>query len=170
MARVRRVHAQVRGTLPDGTPYDADDPRLLAWVHVTETTSFLAAWHALRRAGACRRPIRTATSRRWRGSAQALGADPVPRSGPRREALIEAMRPELAADERTREVARLILLRRPERLAIAPFQAITLSAGVDLLPGWARRMHGLPAVPLAGPVVRASASGLAQTLRWAFAG
>ena len=28
--RVRTVHAQVHGTLPDGTPYDAGDPHLLA--------------------------------------------------------------------------------------------------------------------------------------------
>ncbi len=26
----------MKGMLPDGTPYAADDPRLLAWVHVTE--------------------------------------------------------------------------------------------------------------------------------------
>ena len=28
------------GVLPDGTPYAANDPSLLAWVHVTETASF----------------------------------------------------------------------------------------------------------------------------------
>ncbi len=48
MARVRRIHDHVSGTLPDGTPYHANDPALLAWVHVTETTSFLGAWIALR--------------------------------------------------------------------------------------------------------------------------
>ena len=42
--RVRAIHDRVGGKLPDGTPYQANDPALLAWVHVTETTSFLAAW------------------------------------------------------------------------------------------------------------------------------
>ena len=42
IARVRRVHGFVRGTLPDGTPYSADDPELLTWVHVAEARSFLA--------------------------------------------------------------------------------------------------------------------------------
>ncbi len=44
IARVRGIHDQVRGVLPDGAPYAANDPSLLAWVHVTETTSFLSAW------------------------------------------------------------------------------------------------------------------------------
>ena len=42
--RVRRIHGHVRGTLPDGTPYAANDPELLAWVHVAEATTFLEAW------------------------------------------------------------------------------------------------------------------------------
>jgi uncharacterized protein (DUF2236 family) len=44
IARVRSFHDRVRGTLPDGTPYAANDPALLAWVHVTAATSFLNAW------------------------------------------------------------------------------------------------------------------------------
>lgn len=44
IARVRNIHDRVGGTLPDGTPYAANDPALLAWVHVTEATSFLNAW------------------------------------------------------------------------------------------------------------------------------
>lgn len=40
---VRRMHARVRGTAPDGRPYAADDPELLAWVSMTFTDSLLAA-------------------------------------------------------------------------------------------------------------------------------
>lgn len=39
---VRRVHGFVRGTAPDGRPYRADDPHLLAWVSLALTSSFLA--------------------------------------------------------------------------------------------------------------------------------
>ncbi|WP_446741106.1 oxygenase MpaB family protein [Sphingomonas sp. H160509] len=44
IARVRAVHSHIGGVLPNGTPYRADDPSLLAWVHVSEAWSFLAAW------------------------------------------------------------------------------------------------------------------------------
>jgi hypothetical protein len=47
-----------------------------------------------------------------------------------------------------------------------PVQALTVQAGLDLLPDWARRMHGLPVV--ARPLVRAGTYGVARTLRWAF--
>ncbi len=40
--RVRAVHPKVRGTAPDGRAYRADDPRLLTWVSIALTSSFLA--------------------------------------------------------------------------------------------------------------------------------
>src|SRR6476646_1995195 len=41
IARVKTIHEQVSGTLPDGTPYRATDPWLLAWVHVAGAINFL---------------------------------------------------------------------------------------------------------------------------------
>ena len=40
---VQRAHESVTGTMPDGTPYAANDPHLLGWVHAAEIDSFLAA-------------------------------------------------------------------------------------------------------------------------------
>src|SRR5688500_18964402 len=40
-ATVRRVHTRVRGVAPDGRPYAAADPHLLAWVSMALTSSFL---------------------------------------------------------------------------------------------------------------------------------
>src|SRR4051812_36449569 len=40
-SRVRAIHARVRGTLPGGVEYAADDPQLLAWVHSCFVASFL---------------------------------------------------------------------------------------------------------------------------------
>jgi uncharacterized protein (DUF2236 family) len=74
----------------------------------------------------------------------------------------------LRADARTREVARLVLRQPPARPALAPVQAVTFQAAVDLLPGWARRLHGLADPPLTRPLVRAGTFGIAQTIRWAF--
>ncbi len=39
--QVRRRHARVSGTAPDGRPYRADDPALLCWVHTAQVASFL---------------------------------------------------------------------------------------------------------------------------------
>lgn len=48
VARVRRIHAGVRGTDPvTGLPYSADDPELLRWVHVCEVSSFVDAVHRI---------------------------------------------------------------------------------------------------------------------------
>ena len=55
IARVRGIHDRVGGALPDGAPYAANDPSLLAWVHVTEAACFLygaAIWmRAARQSG-----------------------------------------------------------------------------------------------------------------------
>ncbi|MDR3535249.1 MAG: oxygenase MpaB family protein [Acetobacteraceae bacterium] len=167
IARVRTIHDRVRGTLPNGTPYAANDPALLAWVHVTEATSFLDAW--IRYADPAMSP---ASQDRYFTEmariAAALGADPVPRTRREARALIEAMRPHLVCDARTREVARLVLTQHAPNPMAEPLQALTLQAAVDLLPPWARRMHGLSAPPLSRPFVRAGTLGLARTLRWAF--
>jgi uncharacterized protein (DUF2236 family) len=165
--RVRAIHAQVSGTLADGSAYRADDPALLAWVHVSEITSFLAAW---RRYGEPR--MRAADQDRYIAEmariARPLGADPIPASRAEAERLIASVRPTLRTDPRTREVVRLLLRQRPPRLALMPFQAVTFQAAIDLLPGWARRMHGLADPPFARPLLRAGTFGLAKTMRWAF--
>ncbi len=167
IARVRGIHEYVHGTLPDGTPYRANDPALLAWVHVTEATSFLNAW--MRYA----EPLMPAADqdRYFAEMARvgaALGADPVPHTRREAERLLEAMRPLMLCDARTREVARLVLGQHASSRLAEPFQALTLQAGVDLLPAWARRMHGLANPLLGRPLLRAGTFGIAQTLRWAF--
>jgi uncharacterized protein (DUF2236 family) len=167
IARVRAVHDKVIGTLPDGTPYAANDPHLLAWVHVTEATSFLDAWI---RYAEPEMPLREQD--RYFDEmvriAEALGADPVPASRAEARQLIESMRTELSVSHRTREVARLVLEQRSSHMMVAPVQALTFGAAVDLLPDWARRMHGFSASRLSRPLVRAGTSGIAKTLRWAF--
>lgn len=165
--RVRDVHARVKGLLPDGTPYDADDPRLLAWVHVSETTSFLDAW--IRYA----EPDMPAhdQDRYFRDMARIagpLGTDPIPQSRAEALALIEAMRPELRANARSREVARIVLNQPARHPAAAPVQALAFQAAVDLLPDWAREMHGLRSRPVTRPLLRAATFGVAGTIRWAF--
>ncbi len=165
--RVRHIHDRVGGTLPCGTPYAANDPALLAWVHVTEATSFLDAWRRYVEP----RMTRADQDRYFAEMAQvarALGAAPVPtdRAGARR--LMESYRPRLRVDHRTREVRHLVLKAATADLLAAQVQALGNQAAIDLLPAWARRLHGLPNPLLGRPFVRAGTLGVAQTLRWAF--
>jgi uncharacterized protein (DUF2236 family) len=168
IARVRRIHDRVTGTLPDGTPYAANDPAMLAWVHVTETTSFLGGWVRYgepRMSGADKDRYFAEMAR----VAAALGADPIPRSRAEARDLVQAMRPQMRSDARTREVARLVLNQPAPTPMAEPLQALTMRAGIDLLPDWARQLHGFHAPPLSRPLVRAGTLGIARTLRWAFA-
>ena len=167
IARVRTVHAQVSGTLPDGTNYSADDPQLLAWVHVSEALSFLNARIRYAEPG-MPHVDQDRYFEEMSGIALALGADPVPRSRAAAEQLVERMRPQLLCDARTREVAAIVLKQRPDNLAMAAAQRVIGQAAVDLLPDWAREMHGLRSTVMTRPFVRTSTLAMAKTLRWAF--
>ena len=168
IARVRRIHEHVTGTRPDGTSYAADTPRLLAWVHVAGAMPFLDAWIRFGEPGMSR-----ADQDRYFADvapvAEALGADPVPRTRAEAEMLLAGFRPELTADGRSREIARLVLDPPGARLRDRPVQGLLAQAAIDLLPGWARRMHGLQPSRLTRPAVAGATYGMAGVLRWAFA-
>jgi uncharacterized protein (DUF2236 family) len=78
------------------------------------------------------------------------------------------MRPSLRVDARTRDVAGVLLNQPSPSLAARPFQTMTMQAAIDLLPGWARTMHGLEQPGVGLPLLRAGTFGVASTLRWAF--
>jgi uncharacterized protein (DUF2236 family) len=166
IARVRRIHDHVNGTLPDGTPYDANDPRLLAFVHVAGSAMFLAGY---------RRFVEPAMSQAdrdtyWREVAiigEKLGAAPVPVTEAEADALAREFNLELRPDERSRTVRDIILNAPPERLRLFPLQKLLMRAAVDLLPSQVRRLHGLRSSGIAQPGVAAATFGLASTLRWA---
>lgn len=166
IARVRHIHDAVSGVLPDGTPYAANDPWLLAWVHVAEATSFLAGWRSYGEPGMSAAD-QDAYFAEIATIGRQLGADPVPASRAEADALIAAFLPELRADDRSADVLDLLLHQPPPSLLLAPFQAMTTGAAIDLLPNWARRMHRLPAPAIPRPAVRAGTHGMARTVRWA---
>lgn len=165
--RVRHIHERVGGTLPDGTPYRANDPALLAWVHVTEATSFLAAWRRYGEPGMSRADQDRYFAEMAEVGAR-LGADPVPRDAAAAQRLIADGRAALRSDARTREVRRFLLQPASLEPLAAPLQALGNQAAIDLLPDWARRMHGLTNPALGRPLLRAGTMGVARTLRWAF--
>jgi len=165
--RVKRIHEQVGGTLNDGRAYRADDPRLLAWVHVAGAINFLDSWRRYAEPGMSR----SDQDRYFAESgevARLLCADPVPQSRAAAERLIRDVRAELASDQRTRAFRDLVLKAPVRSLAEAPVQSLLMSAAVDIMPPFARKMHGLQK-PILPPIVRGATFGLASTIRWAFA-
>jgi uncharacterized protein (DUF2236 family) len=166
IARVKRIHGQVGGPLPDGTPYRADEPETLAFVGAVEALAFLKAWRRYRD------PLMSAaTQERYvtemAGISRMLGAHPMPGTKAGAETLIRKMRPQLRADARTREVCRLLLTAPPPSPSMAPAHRLMLEAAIDLLPPWARQMNGLQSAGPAIPLVRAGAGTMGALVRWA---
>jgi uncharacterized protein (DUF2236 family) len=168
IARVKAIHERVSGTLPDGSEYRATDPRLLAWVHVAGAINFLDAWRRYAEPG-----MSSADQDRYFAEsgevARLLDADPVPQTRSEAERMIANFRCELRADDRSRAFRDLVLKTPAPSLGEAPVQRLLMNAAVDLMPDFARRMHGLSR-PILPPVVRGATFGIASTIRWAFAG
>lgn len=156
--RVAGIHGQVRGTLPDGRAYNADDPALLTWVHVTESYGFLEGF---RRYSPMKLPTGAADAYydEVRRVAEALGAREVPGSEAEVAAFFARMQAQLQLDERSREVLRVLArIRLPVPMA-GLSRDLFLGAGAALLPAWA--------VGMLAPtrIERARAAVASRTLR-----
>lgn len=163
IAKVQGIHQRIAGVDKDGTPYQASDPALLTGC---TSPSAVALW-----------PPTCATSGRWsvpsaedyfRESAEIarrLGARDIPQTPQEVADYLEAMRPRLRCDERTREVAQVLLSTRlPGRMS-QPVGRVMMNAGIDLLPEWAQEMLGLSLTPLQRRTTRLMVHGVARVLR-----
>lgn len=163
---VNRIHARIRGALPDGTAYSAQDPRTLAWVHLAGAQSFLAGYLRYARPDM---PFAEQDEyyRQFAEVGRRLGADPVPVTAREADALFREMRRDLRGSPQAREVARLVLTEKPEGTP-APLQRILAAEAVAMLPPFARAMLDLPSPGLQGFANRAATLAMGRTLRWAF--
>ena len=170
-AGLRRLHARLApGVEPEsGMTYRVNDPKLLLWVHCTEVESFLSTY---RRCGGVLGP---GDADRYvdemRASAELVGLrrDDVPRSEAEIAEYYLDVRPQLRVTRTARRnvlwgfappMPRWVALATPARPAWA--SVVAIAAG--MLPPWARRLYGLPALPttdlaasLAGRAVRRTA-------------
>jgi uncharacterized protein (DUF2236 family) len=139
---VRGIHRRVVGVAPDGRAYSAGDPALLRWVHVAEAVSFV---RANQRYGLP--PMQAVDVDRYYAEtavvAQKLGATDVPRSHDDVRCYLREVRTELDASQNAREM--MEFLRAPMRHDPAMWAAhsLLIEAAIDLLPAWARRLHGV---------------------------
>ncbi|MET8764764.1 oxygenase MpaB family protein [Lentzea sp. NPDC004782] len=162
--RLARVHSFIHGTAPDGRPYRADDPHLLAWVHVAEVDSFLR----------CHRKYGEKPLDDYDGYvadmaviADAMGVPDPPRTVAALDARLDSYRAELKSTPEAREAARFLLLKAPlPMLAKGPY-AILAATAVASLPVWARIPLRLPYLPIAEATgVRFAGHALMRGLRW----
>lgn len=165
-ARVRRVHASVRGRLgeavgpfPAGTRWAADDPELLLWIIATLVDSSLLVYERYVR------PLREAERERYwqeyRVLARLFGlADEVsPDSLAELRAYLREMLAggDLHVSAEARELGRRVVLAPPVPLTMRPLLELANFVTVGLLPADLRRQYGLHWDPLRGLVHRSGA-------------
>lgn len=163
--RVRRIHLRVTGIDNTGKPYAASDPHLLTWVHVAETSRFLAAHLRYKNP-----QLSLADRDRYYAEAarvaEALGAQQVPKSVEAVEAYLQAMRAELVYDARTHEVMQLLLNAPAPSWQAKPAMRVMLQAGCGLLPDWAQQLMQQPVGPLTQWRIDKQIALIAALLRW----
>jgi uncharacterized protein (DUF2236 family) len=149
-ARLRKVHASLRGVDGNGQEFRLDEPELLLWVHCGEVGSYA---EIARRSGVHVTAAELdAFIDEQRRSAAVVGLDPatVPASMAELDAYYARMRPRLSACPEARRALRLSFTPKlpptllPLRLIVPPLNVL----GYASLPRWARRMYGTPAIGL----------------------
>jgi uncharacterized protein (DUF2236 family) len=147
-ARVRRLHATLRGHDPDtGTDFRLDLPEHLLWVHACEIDSYV---DVARRAGVLDDADADAYVAESVRAAQVVGLDPVlvPSSRAQLAAYFDRVRPGLRLTDEARLGVGGLLRPQPEAPATAAVVLSTIAGlAFGTLPRWARRLYGLPGLP-----------------------
>jgi len=141
--QVKRVHARVVGTRPDGVAYRALDPELIGWVHTAIPWTVMTAYDRYVR------PLRREEKDRYLAEQAVIGrmggAERVPESLAELEAYAERMRPALRMTEQTRDFLDYVAGRSadaPVGLADRLDRWISIRASMGLAPAWARGLTG----------------------------
>jgi uncharacterized protein (DUF2236 family) len=165
--RVRKIHASLTGTDPDGTVFRLDDPEQLLWVHCAEVDSYV---NICRRCGIGATPGQLDEFvREQRHSAALVGLDP--QQAPASVAELDAYYAN--ARHRARAVAeakRSLFMSfnppvppalLPLKLVAPPLNTLAFAA----LPRWARKLYGASGSPVTDAVTTHALKGLYQATR-----
>ena len=169
--RVKHVHSFVTGTRPDGVPYRALDPELIAWVHTC------IPWMILRTYEHTKRPLSQQEQDRYLAEQAVIGrmggADWVPTTAAELDDYVESMRPKLNVNAQTREFIDFLMtspffpnLPGPVDRQLHRF---TIYAAMSRAPLWARELIGYDRPPaLTRRLMEPALQFDARRLRWAF--
>jgi len=171
IARVRRMHERVEGMRPDGTPYRAMDPTLIGWVHTC------IPWAVMRTFERYNRPLSPHERDRYLAEQAIIGrkggSGEIPVTASELEEYVEAMRPQLAVNEQTRQFFEFLLdsplgAQGPPALA-RQLNRFQVHAGMSVMPSWAGRLTGFDHPKAVQKLAMEPYLHLtARSLRWAF--
>lgn len=141
VARVRAMHAHVRGVTPCGRAYRADDPALLSWVHATASFGFLGAYDRF----SCRLTLGDCDRYFAEGveTAALWGAEGAPTCGRDWSALLAATMPTLERHRIVQEFLDVVGSAPIAPAPLRPVQRLLLRAAVALTPAPVRALLGL---------------------------
>jgi len=132
--KVNHIHTKISGIDEFGKPYSATDPHLLAWVHLTETHSFMQAFEDYRK-----EKLSAADKDQYFSEMKTLGermgAHHLPSTYLGTDSAIKGYIPELYFGERAQSILDL-LEHFPSNLTAKPFIKLITRAGFLNLPDW----------------------------------
>lgn len=144
--KVNQIHTKIKGLDEFGRPYSATDPHLLAWVHLTETRSFMQAFEDYRKeklsAGE-----KDLYFLEMKSLGEKMGAMDLPSTYNKTNEAIKAYIPELYFGDRAKSILDL-LENFPSKLAAKPFIKLISRAGYLNLPDWVYPLMHRPAPSL----------------------
>lgn len=132
--KVNQIHTKINGFDEFGKPYSATDPHLLAWVHLTETLSFMQAFEDYRKEKLS--PLeKDQYFFEMKSLGERMGTHVLPSTYAKTDSAIKAYIPELYFGERAKSILEL-LENFPSKLAVKPFIKLITRAGYLNLPDW----------------------------------
>jgi uncharacterized protein (DUF2236 family) len=145
-ARVRRLHAALRGHDPDtGETFRIDEPPYLLWVHCAEIDSYtdIALRAGVIDDGEAEQYLAESVR-----AARVMGLRDAPASRAEMREYMRRTRPVLAlTDEACTAVAGMLAPRGQAPTATKVAVPALATLAMATLPRWARRMYGLPGIP-----------------------
>lgn len=140
--KVNHIHTKITGIDEFGKAYSATDPHLLAWVHLTETHSFMSSFENYRK-----EKITLNEKNQYflemKSLGEKMGAIHLPSSYASNEIAIKTYLPELYFGSRAQSIIHL-LENFPSELLAKPFIKLIVRAGFLNLPQWVYPMIKKP--------------------------
>jgi len=133
--KVNAIHQHITGLDEFGRPYSATEPELLAWVHITETYSFLNGYQKY-----CQPKLNLAQQDQYfkemKMLGEMMGAQNLPSTLSETRSAIEAYLPDLHYGARAQSIVKL-LDDFPTSTLSKPLLKLISKAGFYNLPDWA---------------------------------
>lgn len=167
---VKRVHGRIEGVRPDGVPFRALEPELIAWVHTS------IPWGVMRAYERYARPLSIAEKDQYLREQAPIGrmggADWVPETVAELDDYVERMRPKLSMNVQLVRFLDFIGGRGPDLpvgRAERVYRRASICGAMDLMPDWARRISGTDSPELLRRfVLRPTDHWKARLVRWAY--